>query len=54
MPSAADFEKLGVFYLGRPYDWQQKKAQDGEKLMNDEQKANSAANEKTFRRKRAA
>ncbi len=20
MPSAADFEKLGVFYLGRPYD----------------------------------
>ena len=29
MPSAADFEKLGVFYLGRPYDWQQKKAQDG-------------------------
>jgi len=29
MPSAADFEKLGVFYLGRPYDWQQKKGQDG-------------------------
>jgi hypothetical protein len=29
MPSAADFEKLGVFYLGRAYDWQQKKAQDG-------------------------
>ena len=29
MPSASDFEKLGVFYLGRPYDWQQKKAQDG-------------------------
>src|SRR3977135_430900 len=29
MPNAADFEKLGVFYLGRPYDWQQKKAQDG-------------------------
>jgi hypothetical protein len=29
MPSAADFEKLGVFYLGRSYDWQQKKAQDG-------------------------
>src|SRR6476620_2205302 len=29
VPSAADFEKLGVFYLGRPYDWQQKKAQDG-------------------------
>ena len=29
MPTAADFEKLGVFYLGRPYDWQQKKAQDG-------------------------
>jgi hypothetical protein len=29
MPSAADFEKLGVFYLGRPYDWEQKKAQDG-------------------------
>lgn len=29
MPSAADFEKLGVFYLGRPYDPQQKKAQDG-------------------------
>ena len=29
MPIAADFEKLGVFYLGRPYDWQQKKAQDG-------------------------
>src|SRR5689334_6651477 len=28
MPSAADFEKLGVFYLGRPYDWQQKKGQD--------------------------
>jgi len=28
MPSAADFEKLGVFYLGRAYDWQQKKAQD--------------------------
>jgi hypothetical protein len=28
MPSAADFEKLGVFYLGRSYDWQQKKAQD--------------------------
>jgi len=29
MPSTADFEKLGVFYLGRPYDWQQKKGQDG-------------------------
>jgi hypothetical protein len=29
MPSAADFEKLGVFYLGRPYDWEAKKAQDG-------------------------
>src|SRR5262245_39008976 len=29
MPSPADFEKLGVFYLGRPYDWQKKKAQDG-------------------------
>ena len=29
MPSTADFEKLGVFYLGRPYDWQEKKAQDG-------------------------
>jgi hypothetical protein len=29
MPSAADFEKLGVFYLGRPYDSQQKKSQDG-------------------------
>ena len=29
MPSAADFEKLGVFYLGRPYDWQKKKAQEG-------------------------
>jgi len=29
MPSPADFEKLGVFYLGRPYDWQQKKPQDG-------------------------
>ena len=29
MPSAADFEKLGVFYLGRAYDWQQKKPQDG-------------------------
>jgi len=29
MPSAADFEKLGVFYLGRPYDPQQKKSQDG-------------------------
>ena len=29
MPSAADFEKLGVFYLGHPYDWQQKKGQDG-------------------------
>ena len=29
MPSAADFEKLGVFYLGRPYDWQQRKGQDG-------------------------
>ena len=29
MPNAADFEKLGVFYLGRPYDWQEKKAQDG-------------------------
>ena len=27
MPSAADFEKLGVFYLGRPYDWPEK-AQD--------------------------
>src|SRR4026207_1949134 len=29
MPSPADFEKLGVFYLGRPYDPQGKKAQDG-------------------------
>ena len=29
MSSAADFEKLGVFYLGRPYDPQAKKAQDG-------------------------
>ena len=29
MPSASDFEKLGVFYLGRPYDWQQKTPQDG-------------------------
>jgi hypothetical protein len=29
VPSAADFEKLGVFYLGRPYDPQQKKSQDG-------------------------
>src|SRR6186997_2599900 len=29
MPSAADFEKLGVFYLGHPNDWQQKKGQDG-------------------------
>ena len=29
MPNAADFEKLGVFYLGRAYDWQQKKALDG-------------------------
>src|SRR5437660_8184368 len=29
MPSAADFEKLGVFYLGRLYDPQQKKSQDG-------------------------
>ncbi|HKA61796.1 MAG TPA: ATP-binding protein [Methylomirabilota bacterium] len=29
MPSPADFEKLGVFYLGRPYDWQKKRAQDG-------------------------
>jgi len=29
MASAANFEKLGVCYLGRPYDWQQKKAQDG-------------------------
>src|SRR6188474_597745 len=29
MPSPADFEKLGVFYLGRPYDPQAKKAQDG-------------------------
>ena len=28
MPNAADFEKLGVFYLGRPYDPQQKKPQD--------------------------
>ena len=26
MSSAGDFEKLGVFYLGRPYAWQQKKA----------------------------
>jgi hypothetical protein len=25
MPSAADFEKLGVFYLGRLYDWEAKK-----------------------------
>ena len=29
MPSPADFEKLGAFYLGRPYDPQAKKAQDG-------------------------
>src|SRR4026209_2083044 len=29
MPSPADFEKLGVFYLGRPYDPQGKKAADG-------------------------
>jgi hypothetical protein len=29
MPSAGDFEKLGVFYLGRLYDSQQKKPQDG-------------------------
>jgi hypothetical protein len=34
MPSAADFEKLGVFYLGRPYDWQQKKPQDGALLYD--------------------
>ena len=34
MPSAADFEKLGVFYLGRPYDWQQKKGQDGALLYD--------------------
>ena len=29
MASAADFEKPGVFYLGRLYDSQQKKSQDG-------------------------
>src|SRR5690242_1201049 len=34
MPSAADFEKLGVFYLGRPYDWQQRKGQDGALLYD--------------------
>src|SRR5689334_7428834 len=34
MPSAADFEKLGVFYLGHPYDWQQKKGQDGALLYD--------------------
>jgi hypothetical protein len=28
MPSAADFEKLGVFYLGRLYDWEGKKPKD--------------------------
>jgi hypothetical protein len=28
MPSASDFEKLGVFYLGRRYDWEEKKATD--------------------------
>jgi hypothetical protein len=28
MPSAADFEKLGVFYLGRLYDWEAKKPTD--------------------------
>lgn len=29
MTSPADFEKLGVFYLGRPYDLSGKKAGDG-------------------------
>jgi len=29
MPSPADFEKLGVFYLDRSYDWQRKTAQEG-------------------------
>ena len=29
MPSPAEFEKLGVFYLGRPYDGQKKQAPDG-------------------------
>ena len=28
MPSAGDFEKLGVFYLGRRYDWQARKPTD--------------------------
>ena len=28
MPSAADFEKLGVFYLGRRYDWEARKPTD--------------------------
>ena len=28
MPSAGDFEKLGVFYLGRLYDWERKKPQN--------------------------
>jgi hypothetical protein len=29
MPNASDFEKLGVFYLGRTYDCEQKKARPG-------------------------
>jgi hypothetical protein len=29
MPATADFEKLGVFYLGRPYDLAQKKPREG-------------------------
>jgi hypothetical protein len=28
MPSAADFEKLGVFYLGRSYDWEARRPTD--------------------------
>jgi len=28
MPNASDFEKLGVFYLGRLYDWEGKKPKD--------------------------
>lgn len=28
MPSPADFEKLGTFYLGRTYDMTAKKATD--------------------------
>ena len=35
MPTASDFEKLGVFYLGRPHDLRSGKSRDDEPLLYD-------------------